>query len=67
MASKTKYLILCANCAHPSGDLKWFLLDDDDGNTVAFDTEVDAKKWCDEANKDLLAYTILCTDDFSYE
>lgn len=64
----TKYLILCANCAHPSGDMKFFLLVDDDDNTVEFETEEAAKKWCADAGRDgPLAYTILCTDDFYYE
>lgn len=66
--SQAKYLILCANCAHPSGDLKFFLLEDDDGNTVEFEDERAAKNWCADAGSDgALAYTILCTDDFSYE
>jgi len=63
-----KYLILCANCAHPSGDLKFFLLVDEDDNTVEFETEKAAKLWIADAGSDgLLAYTILCTDDFHYE
>lgn len=64
----TKYLILCANCAHPSGELKFFLLTDADDNTVEFETENAAKKWCADAGTDgPLAYTILCSDDFTYE
>ena len=68
MPSQAKYLILCANCAHPTGDLKFFLLVDDDDNTVEFETEKAAKQWCADAGRDgPLAYTILCTDDFHYE
>ena len=64
----TKYLILCANCAHPSGELKFFLLEDEDGNTVEFKTEKAAKDWCAiEGENGIIAYTILCTDDFHYE
>lgn len=47
--TEPKYLILCANCAHPSGDLKFFLLEDDAGNTVEFETEQAAKIWCADA------------------
>lgn len=64
----TKYLILCANCAHPSGELKFFLLVDEDDNTIEFESEKAAKKWCaDNGNDGFFAYTILCTDDFIYE
>ena len=64
----TKYLILCANCAHPSGDLKFFLLTDEDDNTVEFDSKEEAETWCKERNqKGPFAFTILCTDDFHYE
>ena len=61
-----KYLIICANCAHPSGELKWFLVQDADENTAVFDTFEDAKEWCDESKSDIFAYTILATSDFSY-
>lgn len=61
-----KYLIMCANCAHPSGQMKWFLLQDEDENTAEFDRYEDAKEWCDENESDLLAYTILATSDFTY-
>lgn len=61
-----KYLIMCANCVHPSGEMKWFLLQDADGNTAVFDTFEDASKWCDEAKSDMFAYTILATSDFLY-
>ncbi len=65
--TQAKYLVLCANCAHPSGDMKFFLLVDDDDNTIEFDTEQAAKLWCADAGSDgPFAYTILCTDDFSY-
>lgn len=59
-----KYLIMCANCAHPSGGMKWFLLQDEDENTAIFDTFEDAAEWCDKNESDLLAYTILATSDF---
>jgi hypothetical protein len=68
MESKTKYLIICANCAHHSGDLKWFLLVDEDDNTVEFDTKEAAKEWCAVAENGMpIAYAILCSDDFNYE
>lgn len=38
-----KFAIMCANTAHPSGDLKYFLLEDDDENTVIFTSENDAE------------------------
>ena len=63
----TKYLILCANCAHPSGELKYFLLTDEDDNTAEFDTREAAEAWCKEGNSGPLAFTILSTDDFHYE
>lgn len=64
----TKYLILCANCAHPSGELKYFLLADEDDNTVEFESKEEAEAWCSERNRiGPLAFTILCTDDFHYE
>lgn len=63
-----KYLIMCANCAHPSGEMKWFLLQDEDENTMQFETEEAAKIWCTDAGSDgPLVYAILCTDDFYYE
>lgn len=63
----TKYLILCANCAHPSGELKFFLLTDENDNTVEFESEEAAKSWCKERRySGPLAFTILCTDDFHY-
>lgn len=62
----TKYLVLCANTAHPSGELKFFLLVDDDDNTFEFDTEEAAKQWCYENYNRPLAYHILCTDDFIF-
>lgn len=63
-----KYLILCANCCHPSGELKYFLLTDEDDNTAEFETEWAAKQWCADAGSEgPLAYTILCTADFHYE
>jgi len=61
-----KYLIMCANCAHPSGEMKWFLLEDEDESTAEFDTFEDAKEWCDNNESGLLAYTILATSDFLY-
>lgn len=64
--TEDKYLIMCANCVHPSGEMKWFLLQDEDENTAQFDTFEDAKEWCEEHPSDLLAYTILSTSDFSY-
>lgn len=68
MASKAKYLILCANCAHPSGDLKFFLLTDEYGNTVEFESEQAARAWCEGLDQSgPLAFTILCTEDFNYE
>ena len=68
MQSNTKYLILCANCAHHSGDMKYFLLVDLQENTVEFDTEQSAKEWCNERkNPGPFAYVILCSDDFNYE
>ena len=66
--AQAKYIVLCANCAHPSGDLKFFLLEDDDDNTVEFESREAAQKWCNEGgNNGPLAFTILCTDDFHYE
>lgn len=63
-----KYLIMCANCAHPSGEMKWFLLQDEDENTMEFETKEAAKMWCTDAGDNgLLVYAILCTDDFCYE
>ena len=63
-----KYLIICANVAHPSGEMKWFLLQDEDENTMEFESEEAAKIWCADAGSDgWLAYSILCTDDFIYE
>lgn len=64
---KTKYIILCANCAHPSGELKYFLAEDDDGNTIEFGTKGAAKKYCAQNYNGVLAYVILCTSDFIYE
>ena len=64
---KAKYLILCANCAHPSGELKYFLLVDENNNTIEFETEEAATAWCKDTGSDRpLAYTILCTDDFCF-
>lgn len=66
--TQAKYLILCANCAHPSGELKFFLLTDDDDNTAEFETREAAEAWCKEGdNSGLLAFTILCTNDFHFE
>ena len=63
-----KYLIIAANCTHPSGDMKYMLLEDEDGNTIEFETEESAREWCAEAGSDgPFAYSILCTDDFNYE
>lgn len=61
-----KYLIMCANCVHPSGKMKWFLLQDEEENTAEFSSFEDAKEWCDANQSDLLAYTILSTSDFLY-
>ncbi len=61
-----KFLIMCANCVHPSGKMKWFLLQDEEENTAEFDSYEDAELWCDENKSALLAYTILATSDFSY-
>jgi hypothetical protein len=67
MDNEDKYLIICANCAHPSGDLKWFLLADDDYNTVEFDKYEDAREWIQNAGNDgPLAFSILATSDFLY-
>lgn len=63
-----EYLVLCANCAHPSGELKFFLATDEDDNTLQFETEEAARMWIADAGTDgVLAYTILCTGDFVYE
>lgn len=61
-----KYLIICANCARPSGEMKWFLLQDEEGNAAEFDTFEDAAEWCEENPSELLAYAILATSDFTY-
>lgn len=63
-----KYLILCANCAHPSGRMVYFLLSDEDGDTVEFNSEDEAREWCaSQGDNSPFAYTILCTGDFVYE
>lgn len=60
-----KFIIIIANCTHPSGESKFSLLEDQNGNTVEFDTFSAANQWCDYADSDApLAYTVLCTDDF---
>lgn len=64
---KEKFLILCANCAHPSGELKYFLLVDDDDNTFEFKSRKEAQEWIDENRDRPLAYTILYTGDFSFD
>lgn len=61
-----KFLIMVANCVHPSGKMKWFLLQDEEENTAEFNSYEDAELWCDENKSALLAYTILATSDFSY-
>ena len=62
-----KFIIIIANCTHPSGESKFSLLEDQNDNTVEFDTFEAAKQWCDYADSDgPLAYAILCTDDFNY-
>jgi len=60
------HIILCANCAHPSGTLKFFLLEDEDGNTREFEGIKNAKKWVKENPSNLLAYVILCVNDLDY-
>lgn len=67
MAEKSKYLILCANVAHPSGELKYFLLVDDDDNTFEFKSREEAASWCKENDDRPLAYVILSTDEFEFE
>jgi hypothetical protein len=66
MKDKAKYLILCANCAHPSGELKFFLLEDEDDNTVEFQNREEAEEWCKEHDDWPLAYTIIWTGDFQF-
>ena len=61
------YIVMCANVAHVSGNLKFFLLVDGDENTVEFSSLEIAKQWCADNEHAFLAYTILCTDDFIYE
>lgn len=65
-----KALILVANCSHPSGELKWFLLEDDEGHTMEFDTPEAAKEWCDDAGageEGPFAFSIIDTSDIKYE
>ena len=64
---KPKYWILCLNCAHPTNDAAFFLLTDQDDNTVLFGTKDEAKAYCRANESGPFAYTILCTDDFNYE
>lgn len=66
--NESKYLILCLNTAHPTKEHAFFLLDDEDDNTVVFDSREDAVKWIKENrnwNAPIL-YTIICTSDFYY-
>lgn len=61
-----KYLILCLNTAHPTNKNAFFLLDDEDGNTLIFNSKNEAGDWINEngMRNDPFAYTILFTGDF---
>lgn len=63
---------MCLNCAHPTKDVVFFLATDDDDNTLRFDTENEARewikgKWLDGPFAYSIAYSIICTGDFTYE
>jgi hypothetical protein len=42
----SKFLVLCANASHPSKELKFFLLEDEDGETLEFESLYEARTWC---------------------
>ena len=65
---KHKYLVICLNCAYPTKDDVFFLVTDDDDNTLRFDTENEAREWIKGQWLDgPFSYSIIFTGDFTYE
>lgn len=64
----SKFIIVCVNLSHPSGELKYFLATDEDDNTLVFDNRQAATELVLQAeNVDLpLAYSILDTGDLDF-
>lgn len=65
-----KYLILCAIRTDQFSDTKYFLLTDENDDTIIFETEIEARMWIWNAvNSEPFAfsYTILCIHDFNYQ
>jgi hypothetical protein len=64
----SKYIIVCVNTAHPSGELKYFLATDNDDNTLVYDNRQAATDWVLEAENVNLpfAYSILDTGDLDF-
>lgn len=62
-----KFIIIAANTCHPSGELKFIMLADEDGETIEFESRDAAKEWVDDSQSDFWAYTIIDTEEFVYE
>jgi formate dehydrogenase maturation protein FdhE len=55
------FLILCINCAHPSGKLKYWLLEDEEEETLTFATEQEAEDYVETIDNDAfpVAYKVI--------
>lgn len=64
----SKYIIICANCSHPSGELKYFLATDEDENTLEFENRKAATEWVLAAENVGMpfAYSLIAVDELSY-
>lgn len=61
-----KYLIILLNCASPKTDYAFGLVEDENDNTVVFDTYEDARDWIRENKGGPFAFAIIATSDFIY-
>lgn len=55
------FLILCINCSHPSGKLKYWLLEDEEEETMTFATEQEAEEYIEIIDDDIfpVAYKVI--------
>jgi hypothetical protein len=61
-----KYLVLCRNVAHPILEFAFFLAEDEDDNTIVFDSKKEAEDYIQKSNRDVIAYSIISIEDLDY-
>lgn len=55
------FLIVCINLSHPSGELKYWLLEDEEEQTMTFASEEDAENYIEVIDNDAfpIAYKVI--------